>query len=205
MVDNTPSSESRYRARFYFDPNSITMADLDTLYFFSAFSSTGRDLFHLYLRFYNSEYQIRASIVGDAGLYYFTQWYSLTDAPHFIEIDWQAGAGTGSASLWIDGSLRQTISGITSPNQRVDTLWLGPYAGIDTGTRGVYSFDAFESRRQNPIGGVLADFTADPTGGNAPFLVQFTDRSLATQAITYYRWDFGDGTRISTLANPQHT
>jgi len=47
----------------------------------------------------------------------------------------------------------------------------------------------------------VADFTADPTSGNAPLLVQFTDTSMGNP--TGWLWNFGDGS-ISTQQNPYH-
>jgi PKD repeat protein len=50
---------------------------------------------------------------------------------------------------------------------------------------------------------VKADFTADPTQGQAPLTVTFTDKSVRANT---YRWEFGDGKdSISTLSNPVHT
>jgi len=49
---------------------------------------------------------------------------------------------------------------------------------------------------------VDADFTADPTAGDAPLTVQFTD--MSTGGPTAWLWDFGDGGR-STEKNPEHT
>jgi PKD repeat protein len=46
-----------------------------------------------------------------------------------------------------------------------------------------------------------ADFTAAPTSGVAPLLVQFED--LSTGNVTARAWDFGDGTG-SNLASPAH-
>ncbi|MDT8357568.1 MAG: PKD domain-containing protein, partial [Methanomicrobiaceae archaeon] len=48
-----------------------------------------------------------------------------------------------------------------------------------------------------------ADFTADLTTGKVPLGVYFADRS-AGDAITAWKWDFGDGT-TSTAQNPSHT
>jgi len=48
----------------------------------------------------------------------------------------------------------------------------------------------------------VADFTANPTSGPAPLLVQFTDTS--TGGPTLWSWDFGDG-GTSTERNPAHT
>jgi PKD repeat protein len=48
----------------------------------------------------------------------------------------------------------------------------------------------------------VANFTAAPTSGDSPLVVQFTDTS--TGNITSRLWDFGDGT-TSTKQNPTHT
>jgi serine protease len=48
----------------------------------------------------------------------------------------------------------------------------------------------------------VANFTATPTSGNSPLVVQFTDTS--TGNISSRLWDFGDGT-TSTEQNPIHT
>jgi PKD repeat protein len=47
-----------------------------------------------------------------------------------------------------------------------------------------------------------ADFLGDPTSGDAPLTVNFTDQSSGS--ITEWSWDFGDG-GISTAHNPSHT
>lgn len=47
----------------------------------------------------------------------------------------------------------------------------------------------------------VADFTASPTSGNAPMLVQFTDTSDGNP--NFWTWNFGDGT-ISKSRNPYH-
>src|SRR6266568_4455299 len=50
---------------------------------------------------------------------------------------------------------------------------------------------------------LTANFTANPTSGQAPLLVQFTDQSTGT--ITAWNWDFGDGSAHSSVQNPSHT
>jgi uncharacterized protein YjiK len=149
--DDTPTNEPRYRARFYFDPNSITMADGNTHRIMVA-RNAGVDLVRLEFRRANLNYQVQAVIRTDAGSYIGTSWYTVTDAPHPIEIDWQAatsaGANNGSLSLWIDDTLSQTLSGIDNDTHRVEQARLGPLQGVDAGTSGTEYFDAFESRRQ---------------------------------------------------------
>jgi PKD repeat protein len=54
------------------------------------------------------------------------------------------------------------------------------------------------------VGTIEADFTATPTSGTAPLLVNFTDTS--TQSPTAWQWDFdNDGNVDSTLQNPSFT
>ena len=55
---------------------------------------------------------------------------------------------------------------------------------------------------QEPVAPV-ADFQGNPTSGNAPLIVNFTD--LSTGNPTSWSWDFGDGTGTSTAQNPSHT
>src|SRR6266700_546643 len=54
-----------------------------------------------------------------------------------------------------------------------------------------------------PPSSLTADFTANPTSGNAPLTVQFTDKSTGT--ITAWDWNFGDGSAHSSVQNPSHT
>ncbi len=48
----------------------------------------------------------------------------------------------------------------------------------------------------------IADFSAAPVSGDAPLLVQFTDKSAGNP--TSWKWEFGDGS-ISTEQNPAYT
>src|SRR5438874_2317310 len=48
-----------------------------------------------------------------------------------------------------------------------------------------------------------ANFSANPTSGNAPLSVQFTDQSSGS--ITSRDWNFGDGSSHSSAQNPSHT
>jgi hypothetical protein len=75
-----------------------------------------------------------------------------------IEVDWQAatapGANNGRLDLWINEVEVANLTGIDNDTRRIDRARLGPLAGLDTGTRGNYFFDAFESRRLTYIGTV---------------------------------------------------
>ena len=47
---------------------------------------------------------------------------------------------------------KANLTGVSNYTRRIDRVRLGPVAGIDTGTRGRYYFDAFESRKLTYIG-----------------------------------------------------
>jgi VCBS repeat-containing protein len=48
-------------------------------------------------------------------------------------------------------------------------------------------------------------FTANPTSGDEPLTVSFTDDSSSYDGIVSRSWDFGDGSAASTDQNPDHT
>jgi hypothetical protein len=148
--DVTPDDEARYRARFYFDPNSITMAQGDDYYLFVAYSD-GVYAFAVRLLFNSGDYRVQSWLRDDGYTYVPMSAYTISDAPHFIELDWQAAsapeADDGHFSLWIDGELKQTLSDLDTDTKLIDEARLGPWAGIDAGTQGTCYFDAFESPR----------------------------------------------------------
>jgi hypothetical protein len=154
VQDDSPVSESRYRARFYFDPNSLSMASGNMHTIFLAHSAT-LDLITIDLRFASGAYQIRGLIRTDLGST-LTPWVPISDAPHTIEIDWaaatSAGANNGFFTLWVDGIQAASLTGIDNDTHRVELARLGPSAGIDAGTSGTEFFDAFVSTRSMYIG-----------------------------------------------------
>jgi hypothetical protein len=149
LRDDSPNAEARYRARFYFDPNSISMANGSYIYLL-----TGRDPANaviLYIQFYSSSpgYQLRAR-AHDTGLASFlnTPYVTITDAVHLVELDW---GNDGHLSFWVDGVQQASLTGIQNSGYVMDTVRVG--AGYMSGTiSGAFYLDAFESRRQTYIG-----------------------------------------------------
>ncbi|MEO7838591.1 MAG: hypothetical protein ABIU06_04500, partial [Anaerolineales bacterium] len=189
--DDRPTLEPRYRARFYFDPNSIGMADGDLHNIFQGYSySPYTDLyaidFRVDFRYSGGAYQVRGSILNDSGAATNTIWKTITDASHFIEVDWAAstaaGANNGYLTFWVDGVQEDNKTGIDNDTRHIDRVKLGP-SGLDAGTSGTYYFDAFESRRQSYIGeGVaptvvsVARVNVSPTGASTvDFSVAFSE------------------------------
>lgn len=156
VTDNSPANEARYRARFYFDPNTITMARNDNHSIFYGRNTAGTAILKVDFRFSGGQYQIQASLLNDSTTFSSTSWFTISDAPHPIELDWQAstavGANNGNLTLWIDGVQKATVLSIDNDTRRIDSVRLGAVAGIDTGTRGTTYLDAFQSRRQTYIG-----------------------------------------------------
>lgn len=156
VTDDTPNAESRYRARFYFDPNSISMVNGDLHRIFYGYNGTTKVVLRVEFRRSNNLYQLRAGLLTDGSAWRNSTWFTITDAPHPVELDWQAataaGANNGGLTLWIDGAQKANLTAVDNDMWRIDRARLGAVNGIDTGTRGTYYFDAFESRRLNYIG-----------------------------------------------------
>jgi hypothetical protein len=157
VIDESPALETRYRTRFYFDPNSIPMAVGDAHLIFLG-ASGGGTLQHLQLelRFQATGFEVRALLMNDAKTLIATSWLPLSDTPHALELDWRAataiGANNGGLTFWIDGVQQADLTGVDNDTRRIDQVRLGAVSGIDNGTRGTYFFDAFESRRLTYVG-----------------------------------------------------
>lgn len=156
VQDESPAAEARYRARFYFNPNSVSMSSGNSHYIFYALSGTNNVIVRLEFGYNGSSYRLRAGTVNNNGSFTTTSWILVSNAWHYFEFDWQASTSTstpnGSLTLWIDGVSRATLSGLNNGNSRVERVRLGDTAGIDSATRGTELFDVFESRHQTYIG-----------------------------------------------------
>jgi len=80
-----------------------------------------------------------------------TSWYTISNAAHAIEIDWQSAA-SASSRLYIDGVLKQTLSGLNTSAYLLDSVRLGPSAGLGGGSSGTEYFDSFVSNNSSYIG-----------------------------------------------------
>jgi len=157
VQDDLPNAEPRYRARFYFDPNSLVMANGNYQYILQGYANS-TNTFVLRVEFKKSSgvYQMRARILDDSAVWQSTPYVSITDAPHALEVDWAAasadGANDGYLTFWIDGVQQGSLMGIDNDSYRMERVRLGLTYIYGTGTSGTYFFDAFESRRQTYIG-----------------------------------------------------
>jgi len=158
VVDETPNSEGQYRARFYFDPNSLVMAEGESHVIFFGYSDIvyKTPVLVVELRFFNGSYQVRTALVDNGTLWRYGSWFTISNSVHYLEVQWKAatapGAGNGILNFWVDNSLRSAITGVDDDIRRIERARLGPTGGIDPGTHGTEYFDAFESNRTSYIG-----------------------------------------------------
>jgi hypothetical protein len=155
VTSDHPNAEPRYRARFYFDPNSIPMASGNAHFIFYGYNGASKAVVRVEFRNSSGNYQLRTALLTDSSSWNNSSWFTISDALHSIELDWRAstgaGANNGGLTLWIDGSQKADLTSVDNDTWRIDRIRLGAIAGIDNGTRGTYYFDAFESRRQSYI------------------------------------------------------
>jgi hypothetical protein len=156
VTDNSPSNETRYRVRFYFNPNGITMSNNNAFYLLYGLTSSGTVTVRVEFGRSGTTYRIRAALSNNSTTFTNTSWFTVSNVPHYIEIDWRAatapGAANGGLTLWIDNVQQANLTGINNNNRRIESVRLGAVEGIDSGTRGTTYFDAFESHRLTYIG-----------------------------------------------------
>ena len=186
-VDTLPDPQTQYRARFYVNPNSLTMATNDVLDLFTGRNAAGSDVVRIQLQKTATSYQIRSGLLNDAGTWTDTSWYNVPNAWSAVEIQYQAFANSGSLTLWLDDPStssgqavqKQSLTFIDNDTRTVTEVRLGAQ-GIETGTRGTVYFDDFESRRFSYIGTLPDPGVNDPQATNAPGWTAFTYTYSAT-------------------------
>jgi PKD repeat protein len=120
------------------------------------------------------------------------------DAPLAVQFtDLSTGAETWTWYFGDDSTsaLQNPMHTYENPDTYTVMLIVTNYCGADTLVRTGY-IEVTE-----PPCEITADFSADPTSGEAPLAVQFTDLSTGAETWTWY---FGDDS-TSALQNPMHT
>ncbi|MBL8056727.1 MAG: LamG domain-containing protein [Anaerolineales bacterium] len=156
VQDDAPAAETRWRARFYLDPNSVSMAANDAFYALYGYSGSSTVVLRLEVGHSASQYRLRASARDDANAWTSSAWLTIADTGQAVELDWRAasaaGANNGGLTVWINGAQQAELTGLDNDTRRLDRVRLGIVAGVDTRTRGVCYFDAYETRRLTYIG-----------------------------------------------------
>jgi hypothetical protein len=159
VQDSRPRHEDRYRARFYFDPNGFDPGEAlnhRRVILFVAFEESAmRRLAIVVLRRLSGAYAVGARVRLDDGTRSDSPFFPISDAPHFVELEWKRSSGPdaedGAFSLWLDGSLVHTASDLDNSLSAVDLARIGAIS-VKVGAAGTLYLDAFRSRRESYIG-----------------------------------------------------
>ena len=155
VQDASPIAEPAYHARFYFSPNGVSLSRNKVQDIFTGRTASGSVILRVQLQQASGTYQLRVATLTSSGKTLTSSWYSITNSPHVIELAWKAAStargNDGTVSLWLDGSLKQTLGGIANGGYRLEDILLGPQA-IPSGTSGAEYFDAFSSTHNSYIG-----------------------------------------------------
>ena len=157
--DDAPQDENRYRARFYFDPNGfdpgVAQAHLRTRIFIGFEEAPNRRLFAIVLRLQNGQYALMGRARRDDNGQTNTGFFPISDAPHWIELDWRRASGPdaldGSFQMWIDGVSVSTLTGLDNSLSALDFVRMGALS-VKSGANGTMYYDEFVARRDMFIG-----------------------------------------------------
>ncbi len=155
VQDTSPLAEPSYHARFYFSSMNVILPRNKVQDLLLGRTSSGSVIFRLQLQLASGVYQVRVAALASNGKTLSTGWYSITNAPHAIELAWQAASTTkgsdGSVSLWLDGTLKETRGSIANGSFRLEDVLFGAQT-VPSGTLGTEYFDAYTSTRTSYIG-----------------------------------------------------
>jgi|GEM_PF-817251 len=154
VQDNTPVNEATYHARFYFNPNNMTINNNNAGTIFVGLNANNQNVFAVQVRRNNVGYAVRATIAragGGGGGTTSTNWYPIsTNGYSAIEIAWASG-NAASFTLYTGGTLRQTLTNQNTNAFKLDTVRLGPQVPLN-GLSGTPWFDSFVSTRRTVVG-----------------------------------------------------
>jgi RHS repeat-associated protein len=159
-----------------------------------ALTASGARAIQVNFEYVGGAYRLIGSAGQDGGGSTLSSAVALSDASHYVELDWQAasgaGANDGSLTLWLDGSQQASATGVDNDTLRGDRVRLGAVRGVDSGTRGTYELDGFVSRRTNYIGGWqrihIRARLIEPGAGALPPQVVVTPPAGQTWKLYYY-------------------
>ena len=148
--NDSPNAETRYRARFYFNPNSISMATGDNITLLQGLDAGSNIVLSIQFNRSSTGYQLRArSHDSGSAVFVNTPYVTISNAVHTVEVDW---GNDGHLTFWIDGIQQANLTGINNSIYKIETIRLGAPNVSITGTSGSFYIDAFESRRSTYIG-----------------------------------------------------
>jgi hypothetical protein len=128
LIDETPINQTSFAARFNFDINSLSMSQGERFRFVQVKWGAERPFF-IVLKYDSGQYLIQLNTLLDSLDKVKSGWYVLSDAPHVIEIDWQASSGPGAndgfTSLYVDDVLLETLGNLDNDTMVVENFKIG--------------------------------------------------------------------------------
>jgi hypothetical protein len=185
LWDDTPSNLTRYRARFWFDPNSVTMSNGGKLTLITAYSGSFRLLYNLkFVYSSTSGYSINLGIKDDNDVVQFTDDATITDAPHWIEIDVSnssaSDSNNGYAIIYVDDVQKASVNNVDNYDNTLDIILFG-VAGVYLETSGTVYFDQYNADTNTYLGPTR---TFTPTITDTP-TVTFTPTFTLTNTSAF--------------------
>ncbi|MFM7736140.1 MAG: PPC domain-containing protein [Alphaproteobacteria bacterium] len=166
VKDTSPSSEPRYRARFFLDLHDLTVpTDPRTLRLVAARTAADPSArpFELRLLFQDGIWQVFGLARDDLGVTHRTPMLALPRSWVQVVVDWKAASGPGVEDgflvVAVDGDLA-IAGGIPNDLVRIDGIQLGFLGGLGLSSSGTALVDDFESRREGPFSSL---YGAPPT------------------------------------------
>ena len=149
-----------FRTRFYIDPNGIrrTPGLGGNIFLFSTAAGQFLGGVSFGMNETGTSHVIYATIEHDANRHRETSSRSISNGPHYIEVEWRRATGprsaNGSVSLWVDGRLVDTQDGIDNYHIWTDIggFALGATANIPNVSVGTYYLDELVC---NPTGELI--------------------------------------------------
>jgi serine protease AprX len=150
LTDTSPSALTSYHARFGFDGRGLVTSGrvIDIL---AGLNGRGDSILALeYRRDAGAAAQLRVGALRGRGMTW-SAWTTLADGRHMLELAWLA-ASNGSVGLAIDGQASVGTGAIDTRGTALETVRLGPSAGLAKSMAGELQFDRFVSTRGSVIG-----------------------------------------------------
>jgi hypothetical protein len=178
-----------YNARFYLNPNALTLPAGRSVAIFSGGNDDGW-VFCLYLKKSGDAYTLTTCAADDAWNWIEAAPVIINNGWNTVEVEWKAasapGANDGYVKLWVDGVLSATLANLDNDQQRLDYVDLGAM-NISSGVIGTLYFDDFESRSGVREDGGTATPTPTQTKTTTPTVTQSgvsTNTPTGTATVT---------------------
>ncbi len=133
------NARHRYGARFRIDPSNLTIPTNSGVLLAEWRTASGTKAFRVSLVQNGSDLRLRVYARQDDGTVVNPNAFTLSRAPHTIEVDWlrsptdAADAGTGYARVWVDGVRRFTVPALANDGLQVEEVRIGATSANATG------------------------------------------------------------------------